>query len=208
MCPVLRASVAGYRHHVFVESLRWDLPCIAGFEQDEFDRAGATHLVACDDRHRVVGYARLLPTTAPYLLATHFPHLLGGQPAPCSPAVWELSRFTSAPGPHAEGGERSPGAQTRIGKQLLLEAVSYVQGRGCHDLVFCTNVAIERLAHRWGVEIRRLGAPQRSPAGLLVAAMIRCSARTIAALASDAFERAPRAVAEKAVARAELAVAD
>lgn len=62
-----------------------------------------------------------------------------------SPAE-QLSRFTSAPGPHAEHGKRSPGVQTRIGKQLLLEAVSYVQGRGCHDLVFCTNVAIERLA--------------------------------------------------------------
>lgn len=191
MCPVLRASVADYRHHVFVESLKWDLRCSDGYEQDEFDRVGATHIVACDDQHRVIGYARLLPTTAPYLLATHFAHLLGGLPPPCSATVWELSRFTSAPGPAADGREWTAGAQTRVGKRLLLEAVSFVQSRGCHDLIFCTTVCIERLAHRWGVEIRRLGVPQRSPAGLLVAAQIRCSARTVTALASKPLDAAP-----------------
>lgn len=208
MCPVLRASVAGYRHHVFVQSLKWNLRCAEGYEQDEFDRLGAIHLVARDDHDRVTGYARLLPTTGPYLLATHFAHLLGGQPAPCSPAVWELSRFTSAPGRDAEGCESLAGGQTRVGKRLLLEAVNFAQSRGGQDLIFCTTVAVERLAHRWGVDIRRLGAPLPSPAGLLVAAQIRCSHRTVCALATETFDAPARRISEKVCARTEWAVAD
>lgn len=184
MSPALRASVARYRHEVFVQLLKWELPCAEGYEQDEFDRPGAVHLVATDEDDAVTGYARLLPTTGTYLLAKHFPQLLGCRPAPCTPAVWELSRFTSATGPQA--GPADPQAQTRVGKQLLLGAVRYAAARGAQDLVFCTTVAIERLAQRWGVEIQRLGPPQRSAAGLLVAAQIRCSPRTVLALSDDA----------------------
>ncbi len=184
LSPALRASVARYRHEVFVRLLRWELPCAEGYEQDEFDRPGAVHLVATDDEEAVTGYARLLPTTGTYLLAKHFPQLLGGRPAPCTPTVWELSRFTSATGPHA--GPVDAQAQTRVGKRLLQEAVRYAAAQGAHDLVFCTTVAIERLAQRWGVDIQRLGPPQRSTAGLLVAAQIRCSARTLLALSEDA----------------------
>jgi acyl homoserine lactone synthase len=181
LSPALRARVARYRHEVFVQSLKWDLLCAEGFEQDEFDRPGAVHLVSTEADHTVSGYARLLPTTGSYLLAEHFAQLLNGRAAPCTPEVWELSRFTSAAGLHAQA---DPAAQTRVGKQLLLAAVRYALSQGARDLVFCTTVAIERLAKRWGVEIERLGPPQRSSAGLLVAAQIRCSARTVSALSA------------------------
>ncbi len=181
--PALRADVARYRHEVFVRLLKWELSCAEGYEQDEFDRQGAVHLVATDGREQVNGYARLLPTTHTYLLAKHFPQLLNGRAAPCSPDVWELSRFTSAAVGQADATD--PAAQTRVGKRLLLAAVRHVSGQGARDMVFCTTVAIERLAHRWGVEIQRLGPPLRSAAGLLVAAQIRCSARTVAALTAE-----------------------
>lgn len=183
MSPALRNRVAEYRHHVFVQLLKWDLPCRDSYEQDEFDRPGAVHLVATDEDDAVVGYGRLLPTTGPYLLARHFADLLtrGGHALPCTSLVWELSRFTAA---RVADDGRQVDAETRtlVGKQVLKVAVQYVAERGCGDLLFCTTVAIERLAHRWGVEIQRLGPPQRSASGLLVAAQIRCSTQTLSAL--------------------------
>jgi N-acyl-L-homoserine lactone synthetase len=179
----LRAEVARYRHEVFVRLLKWELSCAEGYEQDEFDRPGAVHLVATGEDQQVNGYARLLPTSDTYLLAKHFPQLLNGRAAPCSPDVWELSRFTSAAVGRA--GSADPASQTRVGKRLLLEAVRHVAEQGARDIVFCTAVAIERLAQRWGVEIQRMGPPQRSAAGLLVAAQIRCSACTMDALAAE-----------------------
>lgn len=186
MTLALRQSVGRYRYRVFVESLKWELPCAPGYEQDEFDKPGATHLVAMDGEGAIVGYARLLPTTEPYLLTTHFPELLNGLPAPCTPLVWELSRY-AAMGPCGDGpdGRADPEAQTRVGKQLLLAAVQYVAARGGQDVVFCTTVAIERLAYRWGVDLHRLGRPHRVGGSLLVAGVIHCTARTRSALASQ-----------------------
>lgn len=183
MSPALRDQVAAYRHHVFIRLLKWNLPCCDSYEQDEFDRPGAVHLVAIGGNDEVVGYGRLLPTTGPYLLARHFAYLLtqNGSALPHTPLVWELSRFTAA---RASTNSRRADAEARtlVGKRVLEGAVRYVSARGCRELLFCTTVAIERLAHRWGVEIQRLGPPRRSTDGLLVAAQIRCSVQTLAAL--------------------------
>ncbi|UXH77464.1 acyl-homoserine-lactone synthase [Roseateles amylovorans] len=181
-----RGAIARYRHRVFIESLQWDLPCDPGHEQDEFDAEGATHLAAFDG-DQVVGYARLLPTLRPYLLATHFANLLNGAAAPQSAEVWELSRF--AAGHAAQPGSASDAkAHTRIGKRVLLEAVRFVMARNGEQLICCTTVAVERLAHRWGVDIERLGPPVRTSAGLLVAARIHCSRQTLEALEPAAVQ--------------------
>lgn len=171
----MRRAIARYRHRVFVQSLQWQLPAEDEHEQDEFDTAGAMHIVAHVEDCAVIGYVRLLPTTQPYLLATHFRHLLDGNRPPSVPTVWELSRFAASKG-------LGVAEQTRVGKRVLLEAVRFVMARGCQRLVFCTTVSIERLAQCWGVDIRRLGPPQPSAGGLLLAACIECNKRTLSAL--------------------------
>jgi acyl homoserine lactone synthase len=178
MSVLTRSSIARYRYSVFVESLQWQLPCDVGHEQDEFDTTAATHIVVRDEDDAVEGYVRLLPTTQPYLLARHFSHLLNGAEPPSSPVVWELSRFAAKEGLGLAGASR----QTEVGKRLLLEAVRFVAARGCRELIGCTTLGIERLAHRWGVDIQRLGAPHASGAGLLVAISIACNERTLVAL--------------------------
>jgi N-acyl-L-homoserine lactone synthetase len=174
----MRRAIARYRHRVFVQSLQWQLRAEDGHEQDEFDTAGATHIVAHCGDVAVVGYARLLPTSQPYLLATHFGHLLNGTEPPRTPDVWELSRFAASEG-------LGVAEQTRVGKQVLLEAVRFAKARGCERLISCTTVSIERLAQRWGIDIRRLGPPQRSAAGLLVAVCIECNDLTLSVLDAE-----------------------
>ena len=181
MSSVARSAVARFRYGVFVQDLQWTLPCKEGAEQDEFDTTDATHIVAYSDDGAVMGYARLLPTDRPYLLATHFPHLLNGQEPPCTPFIWELSRFAAGIGP-GTGPDDSTCMRTLVGKRVLLEAVKFGQARECRQLVFCTTVAIERLARRWGVDVRRLGRPCRVGPDLLVALSIECTDHTIAAL--------------------------
>ena len=51
--------------------------------------------VVGEEAGRVVGCARLLPTTRPYLLGEVCPQLLNGMPPPSSPEIWELSRFAA-----------------------------------------------------------------------------------------------------------------
>ncbi|MBL8509853.1 MAG: GNAT family N-acetyltransferase, partial [Chitinimonas sp.] len=88
-------GLARYRHRVFVEKLGWQLKCQDGLEFDQFDRPDTLYVVAQDQDDQVVGGARLLPTTRPYLLGEIFPQLLNGQPVPNSSDIWELSRFAA-----------------------------------------------------------------------------------------------------------------
>lgn len=178
--PLLaRRAIGRYRHQVFIQSLQWDLPTDGEHEHDEFDAASAMHLIAQDDDAHLIGYARLLPTTQAYLLGTHFSHLIEGGVAPSSPFVWELSRYAAC-----AVGEPAPSAalQARVGKKLLLEAVRFVALHGGDEIVFCTTVAVERLAVRWGVDIERMGTAQHDGQNWLVAARIHCNDRTYAAL--------------------------
>jgi acyl homoserine lactone synthase len=173
----MRNAIALYRYQVFVEQMGWELACVAGHEQDEFDTAGATHVVAFDTDGRIVGYGRLLPTTQRYLLATHFAGLVHGAPPPRTPAMWELSRYTASD-PHGTGAQ-----DAQVGKRVLLAAMRFVAARGGESLICCTTVAIERLSNRWGVKMGRLGPPQRMGDFLLVAGQIQISAEACAALA-------------------------
>ena len=91
----LLQSVEQYRYKVFVEMLGWELDTPPGRERDQFDHAGTLYLAARDAKEEIVGTARLLPTTSPYLLSEVFPQLLGGAAPPCDPLVWELSRFAA-----------------------------------------------------------------------------------------------------------------
>ncbi|MEO3714418.1 acyl-homoserine-lactone synthase [Roseateles flavus] len=177
-----RTELAAYRYDVFVGRLGWDLPCRPGCDQDQFDKADAVHLVARSEEGRVIGYARLLPTEGSYLLGELFPQLLSGHQPPRDAQVWELSRY-AAMDIVQQGLPGASAADLLVGKQLLLQAIRTAAQSGARRLIFCTTVAIERLAMRWGVDIQRLGAPLRSEGQLLVAAMIEFSDKTFEALA-------------------------
>ncbi|MCE3604661.1 GNAT family N-acetyltransferase [Massilia sp. P8910] len=146
-------QIFSYRHSVFVERLNWTLPDAgAGLEVDQFDRDNTYH-VCIRDAGATVGYARLLPTTEPYLLSEVFPELMDGSLIPRSSAVWELSRFCSVD-------LRSPSEPRRQadfgGCQAVLRAA--VQCALEHDvsrLIAVSSVAMERILSRLGVNASR-----------------------------------------------------
>lgn len=81
------------RKKVFVDLLQWDLPVLAGrYELDQFDHPDAQYLIlsATDGAH--LASARLLPTTGPHLLDSHFADLTD-EPIPHGPTVYEITRF-------------------------------------------------------------------------------------------------------------------
>lgn len=152
------SKVARYRHQIFVERLGWQLHTRDGTELDQFDRPDTIYVVAQDDDGHVVGCARLLPTTRPYLLQEIFPQLLNGLPPPSSRQIWELSRFAAAdlstrPGTHA-GQLSSP-----IAVQLMQEAIRTAAILGARQLITVSRIGIERLLKRAGFVARRAGPP-------------------------------------------------
>jgi N-acyl-L-homoserine lactone synthetase len=150
--------VAHYRHRVFVERLGWQLDAHDGAESDEFDRPDTVYVAVEDERGDIVGCARLLPTTQPYLLSERFPQLLNGLAPPHDPAIWELSRFAVM---DLNCRATTPLAQFASSSTALLmrEAMSVAANRGGRRLLTVSPVGIERLIRRLGIPAHRGGPP-------------------------------------------------
>jgi acyl-homoserine lactone synthase len=83
------------RYRVAVGQWGWNIPGIApGFDKDDFDTPDTIYFLAYSTAgDRLVGCARLNPTTEPHLLSEVFSDLCDLQPAPRDPAVYEFSRY-------------------------------------------------------------------------------------------------------------------
>jgi len=155
--PELRLQLAKYRHRIFIEDLGWSLPTVDGLECDQFDHADTVYVIATDDVGEVAGCGRLLPTSKPYLLGEIFPTLMGGAPLPCTPDVWELSRFAI----------NVLGAEVLTAKQawentcrLMTEIVRVADSYGARRLIAFSVLGNERLLRRMGVNVHRAAPPQ------------------------------------------------
>lgn len=156
----LLRTLGRYRHEVFVQRLGWDLPDAGDdHEWDRFDRTDTVHLMALDDRGRMAGCARLLPTTAPYLLADVFAELLDGGPAPRSLEVWELSRFASLDPSAAPSAGHTLGSPQAL--ELLRASMRAASRHGARGLVSVSPIAIQRILQHGNFPFSRLGRTHR-----------------------------------------------
>jgi acyl homoserine lactone synthase len=155
-------GLARFRHRVFVEMLGWELQARDGLELDQFDRADTVYVAARSEHGGVVGIARLLPTTRPYLLRDVFPQLLHEQPLPCTPAVWELSRFAAVDFDSTRTNPVSnPAAQVSspVAVGLLREAMRVAGELGAQRLITVSPLGVERLLRKAGFRAHRAGPP-------------------------------------------------
>ena len=158
LLPDLYQKVAHYRHKIFVERLGWPLQTQDGLELDQFDRNDTVYVIAQNDNAEVVGCARLLPTTRPYLLEEVFPHLLNGLPPPRSPDVWELSRFCAVDLDQSEKNiQRQLSSSLAIA--LLKESIACAASLGARRLITMSPLGVERLLQVAGFHAHRAGPP-------------------------------------------------
>ena len=158
LSPELFTKVAHYRYKVFIETLGWNLATRNGEELDQFDRPDTLYVVSQDDAGHVNGCARLLPTNRPYLLGEVFPQLMNGQPVPCSPDVWELSRFASVDF-NASTTSALSQFSSEITIELLRESIAFAAANGAKRLITVSPIGIERLLRRTGLHAHRAGPP-------------------------------------------------
>lgn len=151
-------KISSYRHKVFVETLGWELKAQNGMELDQFDRPDTVYVVAQDEHGSVNGCARLLPTNHPYLLGEVFPRLLNGLPPPCTPDVWELSRFAAV-----DFNNQTSSAlgqfSSLIAIELLRKSIACAAAHGAKQLITVSPIGIERLLRRAGFHAHRAGPP-------------------------------------------------
>jgi acyl homoserine lactone synthase len=152
---VLRDQIYRLRNRVFNGRLKWEVDTEAGRERDEFDDIPQVYACTLDQYDRVVGTWRLLPTTGPYMLRDVFPDLLHGHDAPCSPNVWEVSRFAVA----AHEDSWSAAEEVAIMRELVTALFRFGHENGISRIVAVTDLRFERLLGRCGLSTTRYGPP-------------------------------------------------
>lgn len=168
----LLLDVARYRHHVFVEKLGWKLQTRGRLELDQFDGRDTVYLIACNPNGDIIGTTRLLPTHRPYLLASIFPQLLGAAPAPCSPKIWELSRFAAVDlGSCTNAGGNPFGSALAL--DLLSAAMRFVEKEGGQQLISASPLGVERILRRAGLHACRMAPPVQVEGQYLFACSIK-----------------------------------
>jgi acyl homoserine lactone synthase len=171
--PQLWAELLRYRYRVFVEALGWPLCCKVGQEQDEFDRDDTVYVVASRGDGRVVGSARLLPTTRPYLIAKIGGGLWPDGRLPCADDVWELSRFAAVDVDGTWGDVRAR-LYSEAAYALLAECLACAGRLGARSLITASPVGVVRLLRHACVQHRTLGAASRINGERLVGLEISC----------------------------------
>ncbi len=149
------------RRVLFHETLGWDIPRSEHIEQDQYDRAETVYVIV-EQGGEVQGYARLLPTvsTVRYgqvefsyltrdatlgLLPGIPPHILGGQDAPQSETVWEVSRVE---------------ARSKAVLFSLFETIAeFASEVGMEELITFTRKNFDRIVRGLGYEASVIGAP-------------------------------------------------
>ncbi|MEY2927682.1 MAG: hypothetical protein RL367_2159 [Pseudomonadota bacterium] len=140
------------RKTVFVDLMKWSLPCQGDQERDQFDTADAIYLVVADDvtgLHK--GSVRLLPTMGQHLLGDVFAHLCAETP-PRAADIFEITRLCQDP--------RIRGDEARTVRIMLTNAlVELALSQGINSYVGVTPVDFLSRLLVTGWACRPLGLP-------------------------------------------------
>jgi acyl homoserine lactone synthase len=158
LSPQIMRGVASYRHSVFVEKLGWQLACEQNLEYDQFDRADTVYMVAQSNQGDIIGTARLLPTSRPYLLGDVFPQLLNGLPIPKTDEVWELSRFAAVDF-KAQATSAMAQFSSPIAVGLLKASLRHAAALGARKIITVSPLGVERLLRKAGFVAHRAAPP-------------------------------------------------
>lgn len=158
------------RARVFSGRPGWRIKIEYGRERDEYDTLDPTYVLALTDLGAVAGCARLLPTTGPTMLSHTFPQLLPGGRLHGRPTMVESSRFCVDTGGERRGGRFLHEATLT----MFAGIIEWSMSNGFDEIVTATDVRFERILHRAGWPMTRLGSVQligetMSVAGLLPA---------------------------------------
>jgi acyl-homoserine lactone synthase len=142
------------RKQVFVDQMRWPLPCEEGLEIDEFDTDAAFYLLNFGADGALQASARLLPTDRPHILDTVFPQLCS-EGVPRGPNIWEATRFCPAPG------VKTPEARHQLLGVVIAGILEAGLLFGMDATTFVAGAAMKPLALDAGWSVKTLGPAQR-----------------------------------------------
>ncbi len=176
------AEMHRLRFRVFKERLEWAVQVEDGLERDLFDTLAPAYLLHRGNDGRIQGCVRFLPSTGPTMLRDVFSQLLGGNPSPSDPKIWESSRFALELSPEMPRSERGLAMATF---ELFAGMIEFGLSRSLTGIVTVTDLRMERVLRRASWPLERLGDVGMIGATQAVAGVLEVS--------KDALARTKRA---------------
>ncbi|HVJ34896.1 MAG TPA: acyl-homoserine-lactone synthase [Terriglobia bacterium] len=160
------------RYRVFRNRLGWNVDARDGKEIDGFDAIGPVYLLQQAHHGHVQGCVRMLPCSGPTMLTEVFPMLLGANPAPAGPRIWESSRFALDVRSHDV---KAVGGLTIATYELFLGMVEFGISWSLTHIVTVTDLRIERILRRAGWPLCRIHEPMTIDGMMAVAGYLEIS---------------------------------
>ena len=148
-------SMFELRHMVFKEKLNWEVDSTENKEIDDYDNAeDVNYVLVTDQKEKVLGCMRLLPTTGPYMLKNTFPQLAKKVALPQKKEVWEISRFAVD---HTQGEKHKLTSFGQTTVMLAKGMCDFAKENNIHSYVGVTTTYVERLIRNLGLSCHRIG---------------------------------------------------
>lgn len=144
------------RKTVFADDLGWDVSVQGGLEQDAYDRMEPVYLVWCNEqRTRLYGSMRLLPTTGPTLLFDVFRDTFPDSANLIAPGIWEGTRMCiDELAVNQDFPDFSAG---RAFSHLFVALCECALDHGIHTMISNYEPHMKRIYKRAGAVVQELG---------------------------------------------------
>lgn len=137
------------RKFIFKDRMGWDVDINeGGLEIDDYDLPETVYILARDDRNRVSGVWRMLPSASPSMIRNIWPEFLNSFDMPVHESAWEVSRF----GVYTDTSSTRENIKTsnRITAELILGLLTVCQLTGISDIYTMYNLQIAKSVGKIG----------------------------------------------------------
>lgn len=144
------------RKEVFCDQLQWDCKATGDEERDYYDTLGPVYLLWCsNDKTRLYGGMRLMPTTGPTLLYDVFRRTFPAAAELSAPGIWEGTRMCI----HEDNlGQDHPDIEPgRAFGLMLLALCECALSHGIHTMISNYEPHLKRVYQRAGAVVDELG---------------------------------------------------
>lgn len=169
------------RKRVFFERMGWEVPVIGAWEIDGYDALDPLYLACLDEREKVIGGLRLLPTMGLNMLNDTFSELLPDGKRVESPLIWESSRFAVD---HEANVPITGNGIGRATAELGLGSIEVGELLGLKYIVTVYDAMLHRAMKRAGCNGDPLGEPKRIGKVMAYAVHFEVNERTKATIRS------------------------
>lgn len=163
------------RHDIYVEKRGWKaLEKPDKREVDQFDNDDAVYLLWLDDRKKVYGGMRLIPSDRPHLISEVFPHTVEFEPIPRAPDIYEITRYFALD--FEEAGIR----MGRISSDVLCGTLEFLVAQRARYMTVVCDTFFLPMTLECGWEVQPLGLPTPYPEGTCISIKVSINAEMLA----------------------------